>query len=87
MQVPEAPLPDNTQFASKVPVLLVVNGKFPVGVIVVPTEEVSVTVTVHVEAEPVLTCDGMHVMLVVVARTVAVKVVEPLLLAWVVSPG
>jgi len=75
------------QLVSKVPALLVMRAKLPVGVIPVPCVDESVTVTVQVVTEPVLAGEGVQVMLVVDERRVAVKVVEPLLEAWVASPG
>jgi hypothetical protein len=67
---------------ANVPVPLVVKPTVPVGASEGKpglTGELSDTVTVHVVAVPELTVAGRHETLVVVGRTVAVRVVDPLL--------
>ena len=78
--VAEAPVPPSVHGdVANVPVPLVVKPTVPSGVIAVPIPEESVIVAVHVVADPVLTDAGMHVRVVVVGRTVAVRIVEPVL--------
>ena len=69
-----------------VPVPLVVKSTVPVGTREGKpwlTDEGSVTIAIHVVIDPMLTDAGRHVSVVVVGRTVAVRLVEPLLTAWV----
>ena len=61
-----------------------VNVTTPVGVVGVAL--VSVTVAVHVDADPMSTDAGRHVMAVVVRLPVPVTVADPELVAWVESP-
>jgi len=58
------------------PVPLLVNKMVPVGVLVVPGE-VSVTVAVHVEGEPIWTDDGLQTIAVAVVRGPMLTVALP----------
>jgi hypothetical protein len=58
-----------------------------VGVIVDPAGPVSVTVAVHSVDWLTMRVESTHERTVVVGRSVAMRLVEPLLDAWVVSPG
>ena len=69
---------------ANVPVPLVVKPTVPVGLVGVAL--VSVTVAVHVDADPMSTDAGRHVMAVVVRLPVPVTVADPALVAWVESP-
>jgi len=82
LQVPEARV---HVVLLKVPVLLDVNATVPVGVIA-PAPELSATVTVHVEATPVLTAPGTQLTDVVVVLNVEARVKVPLLPVWTLSP-
>ena len=80
LQVADAVVPDSTHdpLNVKLPaVALVVNAKVPVGVMKVPSE-VSVTVTLHVDADPTVTGD-VQLTLVVVALGLTTMLVVPLL--------
>ena len=86
--VAEAVVPESTQepLKLKVPAVeFVVSANVPVGEMKVPSE-VSVTVTLHVEACPALTGDEQEIVVVVV-RLFTVMVAVPLLTAWEESPG
>ena len=71
--------------ALKVPVLLVVKLTVPVGV-TAPTQEASLTVTVHVLGVLSRTLAGEHVTLVLDALIVEAMVKVPLLPVWTLSP-
>jgi len=62
-----------------------VNVTVPLGVLVVPVA-VSVTVAVQVVACPTTTVDGLHATVVVVVRRLTVTLVDPVLVACVLSP-
>jgi hypothetical protein len=62
----------------KLPVLFVAQLTVPPGALALPVS-MSATVAVQVAAAPTLSGIGVHVMLVLVTRGTAVKVVEPLL--------
>lgn len=68
-----------------VPVELEVKVTVPVGVIA-PVPEESATVAVQVVDAPVLTGEGLHATVVVVARLVDATVKLPLLTVWALSP-
>lgn len=71
---------------ANVPAPPVVKSTVPVGVVAVPIPDESVTVAVHVEGEPVLTDEGRHDTVVLVARTLTVTPVAFVLASWVASP-
>ena len=75
IHVAEAVVPDNMQAPLKVPVLLVVNGTVPVGVMKVPTRELSVTVTVQEAAIPTVV-DVLQIIPVVVVRLLTVIMLD-----------
>ena len=75
--VAEAVVPDRTHEPLKVPVLFETKAKVPVGVMNVPSE-VSVTVTLHVEAVPTVTGE-VQLIVVDVVRGFTVMLVVPLL--------
>jgi len=77
--VDDAPVPDNVQVPPGVKVTV------PVGVLVVPVA-VSVTVAVQVVAWPTTTVDGLQATVVVVVLRFTVTLVDPVLLACVLSP-
>jgi hypothetical protein len=68
----------------KKPEPLVVSGKLPVGV-TAGTGEVSVMVTLHVDAVPTVT-GVVHVMVAVVDLPGIAKMTDPLLVLWVTDP-
>jgi hypothetical protein len=68
-----------------VPVELEVKVTVPVEV-TAPAPEESATVAAHVVDTPVLTGEGLHVTVVVVARFVDATVKLPLLPVWALSP-
>jgi hypothetical protein len=83
-----APAPNSVQgevAIAPVPLLVIVT--LPAGVVAVPMS-LSVTVTVQMVEEPVLTLDGVQVTLVMVDRLLIVMLTETvvLLVAWAVSP-
>lgn len=84
MQVATAPVPTSRQLGPKKPEPLVVSGKLPVGV-TAGGGEVSVMVTLHVDAVPTVT-GVVHVMVAVVALPGIAKVTDPLLVLWVTDP-
>ena len=77
-------MPASRQLGPKKPEPLVVSGKLPVGV-TAGTGEVSVMVTLHVDA--VFTMTGVeHVMVAVVDLPGIAKLTDPLLVLWVTDP-
>ena len=83
-QVADAPVPEREQDPEKAPLPPVVSANVAEGVNAIPAD-VSATVTVQPDADPVLT-GLLQLMLAFVARklTVIMKVAE--LVLWVVSP-
>ena len=83
-QVADAPVPEREQEPEKVPLPPVASANVAEGVNAVPAD-VSATVTVQPDADPVLT-GLLQLMPVIVARrlTVIMKMAE--LVLWVVSP-
>jgi hypothetical protein len=85
VQLAEAPVPDSKQLPLRVPVLLWVRAKVAVGVIGAPGE-LSVTVTLQVEAV-LITTGVVQETVVVVVRRLTTILVAPLLVACEMSPG
>ena len=79
-----APVPASRQLGPKKPEPLVVRGKLPVGV-TAGRGEVSVMVTLHVDAVPTVT-GVVHVMVAVVDLPGIAKLTDPLLVLWVTDP-
>jgi hypothetical protein len=77
LHVAEAVVPDSVHAPPKVPVWLVARLTVPVGVMNVPGE-VSVTVTLHVAADPIVT-DAVQLILVEVALGLTTILAVPLL--------
>ena len=84
LHVADAVVPDRLQGLKEPVTPLTLKDTVPVGVMNVPSE-VSVTVTVHVDAWFIVTVDGLHATDVVVVRSVTVSMNVPLLPVWVVS--
>ena len=77
-------MPASRQLGPKKPEPLVVSGKLPVGV-TAGTGEVSVMVTLHVDAVPTVT-GVVQVMVAVVDLPGIAKLNDPLLALWVTDP-
>jgi hypothetical protein len=87
VQVADAVVPDRVHVVNVPPVTPVsVRETVPVGVRNVPAADVSVTVTVQVEAWLMKT-GVVQLTVVLVVRGLTVMLVVPLLVAWFVSPG
>ena len=84
MHVATAPEPASWQLGPKKPEPLVVNGKLPVGV-TAGAGEVSVMMTLHIDAVPTMT-GVVHVMVAVVDLPGIAKLTDPLLVLWVTDP-
>jgi len=85
VHVAVAPVPASMQLWSKVPLLLVVSAKSPVGAIGVPGE-MSAVITWHTDG--VTTITGLSQVIVVVVDLPSIPKLSTglVLLAWVVSP-
>src|SRR5438445_13288025 len=83
--VPPTSVHDEPVNEPRVPASLV-KPTFPPGVTAVPSPEESVTVAVHVVADPVLTDAGRHVRVVAVGRGTTVRCTVAPEGAWSTSP-
>jgi hypothetical protein len=87
VHVADAVVPANVHAVNVPPVTPVsASETVPVGVRNVPADEVSVTVTVQVEAW-LMNTGVVQLTVVLVVRGLTVMLVVPLLVAWLVSPG
>jgi hypothetical protein len=87
VQVADAVVPLSVPVVNVPPVIPVSeSATVPVGVRNVPADDVSVTVTVQVEAW-LMNTGVVQLTVVLVVRGLTVMLVVPLLVAWFVSPG